>query len=143
MLASATVDTRMSVSEVKDVVRAMFLCDSERQLLQVYEAVLASEKFGVARFKNFFRHLGPTHFRRISFNVRVKLPDGGSHVCELQVAHTLMLNARASLPGHAVYDRARNAVELLGKQLGSGALAQGALALAALHEATGGGVVPS
>ena len=39
--------------------------------------------------------------------------DEGLHICELQVAHEQMLMARKGLPGHAVYNKVRNATELL------------------------------
>lgn len=47
--------------------------------------------------------------------------DGGGvrHVCELQIAHEMMLTARKGLPGHEVYNKVRTAmefVERLGKQ---------------------------
>jgi hypothetical protein len=41
--------------------------------------------------------------------------DANRHVCELQLAHDLMLTARKGLPGHVVYARVRNATEILEK----------------------------
>ena len=35
------------------------------------------------------------------------------HVCEVQIVHKQLLGARATLPGHVVYGRVRNASELL------------------------------
>ena len=35
------------------------------------------------------------------------------HICEIQVVHTMLLSARKTLPGHDVYNRVRNAMELL------------------------------
>ena len=37
----------------------------------------------------------------------------GGHICELQIAHRQMLVARKGLAGHAVFNRVRNAMELL------------------------------
>ena len=39
--------------------------------------------------------------------------DSNKHICELQLVHTQMMTARKGLPGHAVYNRVRNASELL------------------------------
>ena len=35
------------------------------------------------------------------------------HICELQIAHHQMLAARTGLAGHAVFNRVRNAMELM------------------------------
>ena len=46
----------------------------------------------------------------------VVLGDGDSavrHVCEVQVAHEMMLTARKGLPGHEVYAVQRNAAEFI------------------------------
>ena len=46
-------------------------------------------------------------------NFRV-LSGGNKHICELQVVHTSMLNARKGLPGHLYYGIVRNAMEMMG-----------------------------
>ena len=38
---------------------------------------------------------------------------GNDHVCEVQICHKYLLQARNGLPGHVVYSRVRNAKELL------------------------------
>ena len=38
--------------------------------------------------------------------------DPHRHVCEIQIVHTRMLVARKGLPGHAIYGRSRNALEM-------------------------------
>jgi hypothetical protein len=35
------------------------------------------------------------------------------HICEIQIAHQQMLAVRKGLAGHAIFDRVRNAMELL------------------------------
>ena len=46
--------------------------------------------------------------------INFRFRNGGSeHVCELQLVHRSMLTARKGLPGHDVYNRVRNAWELL------------------------------
>ena len=39
--------------------------------------------------------------------------DPNQHICELQLVHNMMMTARKGLPGHAVYNRVRNANEFL------------------------------
>jgi hypothetical protein len=93
------------LAKVKDVVRASLMCDSEEQMVQVFDAIRANPLFRIARFKNFFANLGPTHFRRIGLNLRVQLPDGGSHVCELQLHHAQIYEGQ---PDHKVYEYFRD-----------------------------------
>merc|ERR1712159_163351 len=73
----------------------------------------------------------------VSFYLRA---DNQKHICELQVVHEMMLAARKGLPGHVVYGRVRNAMELLERHRGSAAAAD-ALALADLLDETGPGRV--
>jgi hypothetical protein len=104
--AGATVDKAMAgLATVKDVVRASLMCDSEEQMVQVFDAICLNKNFDIARFKNYFAKLGPTHFRRIGLNLRVQLPDGGSHVVELQVHHTQIYE---NAPDHEVYEYFRD-----------------------------------
>ena len=38
--------------------------------------------------------------------------DPNQHICELQLAHSQMYTARKQFPGHAVYNKVRNAMEM-------------------------------
>ena len=57
-------------------------------------------------------------------------------VVELQIVHETMLSARAGLPGHSIYNRVRNASEIVEFKMGS-ANAADALRLAALRISMG------
>ena len=46
-------------------------------------------------------------------NVRLRDELLPRHVCEVQIAHCTMVNARQGLPGHIIYARVRNATEVL------------------------------
>ena len=49
-------------------------------------------------------------------NFRVVTPvsvANNNHICELQVVHSSMLNARKGLPGHLYYGIVRNAMEMM------------------------------
>ena len=39
--------------------------------------------------------------------------DANKHVCEVQLVHRSLMTARRGLPGHVIYDRVRNATEVL------------------------------
>ena len=53
----------------------------------------------------------PLDYADVMINFRV-LSGGNKHICELQVVHSSMLNARKGLPGHLYYGIVRNAMEL-------------------------------
>jgi hypothetical protein len=57
---------------------------------------------------------------------------GLRHVGELQIAHAQLVNARAGLPGHLIYSRVRNSVEIVTLAFLSKAVAKDVLA--ALHK---------
>ena len=50
---------------------------------------------------------------RVGYERHVNGALPGRHVCELQIVHRDLLTARKGLPGHAIYNRVRNAQELL------------------------------
>ena len=53
-------------------------------------------------------------WRDVMINYYLK-SDEAKHVCELQLVHASLLTARKGLPGHVVYGRGRNALELMEK----------------------------
>ena len=50
--------------------------------------------------------------------------DSNKHICEVQLVHNMMMTARKGLPGHAVYNRVRNASELFAVLSGGLAIQQ-------------------
>ena len=52
-------------------------------------------------------------------NICLTNSDGIKHICEIQVVHHLMLNARKEMAGHAVYNVVRNGLEMMSKVRGS------------------------
>ena len=50
--------------------------------------------------------------------------DSNKHICEVQLVHNMMMTARKGLPGHAVYNRVRNASELFAVMSGGLAVQQ-------------------
>jgi hypothetical protein len=104
--AAATVSTIMEgLSTVKDVVRGLVKCDNEEQMLLFIKGIEVCPELEIVRLKNFFAKLGPTHYRRIGLNVRVKLEGGGSHVAEVQVHQT---DIKDNEPSHEVYEYFRS-----------------------------------
>ena len=129
------------VSCVKDVVRAMVVVQRMDQVALVVEQLRRRKDIVVVRLKERFvaaPSAGGWRDLMVSFYLRADAER--KHICELQVVHEMMLAARKGLPGHVVYGRVRNAMELLERDRGSGAAAD-ALALADLLDAVGPGRV--
>ena len=98
---------------VFDVVRGMAVCPSLCSVAHVLRQVAACDAIELVRVKErFFAEPSPGGWRDCMLCFVIKADDA-RHVCELQISHGQLLTARKGLPGHAVYNRARNAGELL------------------------------
>jgi hypothetical protein len=85
---SEKADKEGGLRKVCDIVRASIMCDTPKEMVQVLDALEKSPHVKIARFKNFFRGMDATHFRRMAVNLVVRVPVGGKHiphVVELQI----------------------------------------------------------
>ena len=108
---------RGRTERVCDVVRAMLVAKDMRTVGAIAEALRALQAEGlveVRRVKDRFAQPSGGGWRDLMVNL-VVLGDEGAvrHVCEVQVAHEMMLTARKGLPGHEVYAVQRNAAEFI------------------------------
>ncbi len=108
---------RGRTERVCDVVRAMLVAKDMRTVGAIAEALRALQAEGlieVRRIKDRFAQPSGGGWRDLMVNL-VVLGDEGAvrHVCEVQVAHEMMLTARKGLPGHEVYAVQRNATEFI------------------------------
>ena len=108
---------RGRTDRVCDVVRAMLVAKDMRTVGAIAEALRALQAEGlveVLRIKDRFAQPSGGGWRDLMVNL-VVLGDEGAvrHVCEVQVAHEMMLTARKGLPGHEVYAVQRNAAEFI------------------------------
>ena len=108
---------RGRTERVCDVVRAMLVAKDMRTVGAIAEALRALQAEGlveVLRIKDRFAQPSGGGWRDLMVNL-VVLGDEGAvrHVCEVQVAHEMMLTARKGLPGHEVYAVQRNAAEFI------------------------------
>lgn len=96
--------------KICDVVRDMFVCDTMATVAELLTRVACYPGIELVRFKD--RITTPSHgWRDALINYKVKgTPD---HICELQIVHAKMLEARAHFGGHEEYSRDRNAREIL------------------------------
>merc|ERR1712224_417220 len=108
-------------SRILDIVRARLICKS---LLEVKIALNAlvklkkTNKIVLVRMKNRFRWPRCSGWRDIIVNLYLA-EDVNRHICELQIVHVQMWNARTFLPGRLVYSRVRNVMELVHMTRGS------------------------
>ena len=108
---------RGRTERVCDVVRAMLVAKDMRTVGAIAAALRALQAEGVIevrRIKDRFAQPSGGGWRDLMVNL-VVLGDEGAvrHVCEVQVAHEMMLTARKGLPGHEVYAVQRNAAEFI------------------------------
>ncbi len=116
------------MSGVKDIVRAMVTGHSMEDVNVVIQILITLHKdkdrdkdgrdaLKIVRYKDRFME-APSGggWRDIMINVCV---DDVKHICEIQIVHHLMLNARKEMAGHAVYNVVRNGLELLNMARGS------------------------
>ena len=85
-------------------------------LVRVFHSLAAEGKIQVVRVKDRFREAPSAGgWRDVMINLVLCAEGVAKHVCEVQIAHAIMLNARKGLPGHIIYGRVRNASEILEK----------------------------
>ena len=95
--------------KICDVVRDMFVCDTMATVAELLTRVACCPGIELVRFKD--RIATPSNgWRDALINYKVK---GTDHICELQIVHAKMLEARAHFGGHEEYSRDRNAREIL------------------------------
>ena len=108
-----------SVGHIFDVVRGMIRCQSMTDVALVVEKVTECDRLTVVRVKDRFV-ASPTDGGWRDCQICFFLNgDANKHVCELQVVHEHLYTSRAHLPGHLVYGRVRNALEILDVLLNS------------------------
>ena len=97
----------------------MLVAKDMRMIGAIAEALRVLQVAGlieVRRVKDRFTQPSGGGWRDLMVNLVVLGGDADGavrHVCELQVAHEMMLTARKGLPGHEVYAVQRNAVEFI------------------------------
>ena len=81
-------DEQGGLHKVIDIVRGSIMCETVSEMKAIFRALESSDKFEIVRFKNLFRDLDATHFRRMAVNLVFEVSIGERrihHVAELQV----------------------------------------------------------
>merc|ERR1711988_460244 len=102
-----------NTNKVCDVVRAMVKCKGLKDISAFLDSLRQCPEIEIVRLKDrFIREPSSGGWRDCMINFRFK-DDENLHICEVQLVHATMLTARQGLPGHAIYNKVRNANELL------------------------------
>jgi hypothetical protein len=108
----------LDISFACDLVRGMLVCRSFKVVAAILEALLALHKSGkivIVNLKNRFDVPSPGGWADAMVNFYF-VSDDLRHICEIQVVHEDLLLARRSLSGlggHKIYNKCRNATEVL------------------------------
>jgi surface protein len=102
-----------NANKVCDLVRGMVTCENMGQIATIVQRLGSSPDIVVTRIKDrFLTSPSGGGWRDCMLNFYLK-EDSNQHVCEVQLVHQQMMTARKGLPGHAVYNRVRNADEIV------------------------------
>lgn len=107
-----------NANKVCDLVRGMVTCDNIGQIAAIVGFLGLSPEIVVTRIKDrFLTCPSGGGWRDCMVNFYLKA-DVNQHICEIQLVHRQMMTARKGLPGHAVYNRVRNADEIVNQWIG-------------------------
>ena len=113
------------VIKVCDAGRGMFEAETMDDVCNVREALLelsdTDANFWLVRIKERFVHASSGGWRDDLDNFKVINDRGDFHTFEVQISQGKMLTARKTLDGHAVFNKCRNATELLDSCFGDSA----------------------
>jgi surface protein len=102
-----------NANKVCDLVHGMVTCENMGQIATIVQRLGSSSDIVVTRIKDrFLTSPSGGGWRDCMLNFYLK-EDSNQHVCEVQLVHAQMMTARKGLPGHAVYNRVRNADEIV------------------------------
>jgi hypothetical protein len=121
--AGRIVGVKGSIAGVKGIVRSMVTGETMENMTGVIEIAMELHKEGVleiVREKDRFI-VAPSSggWRDEMVNVCLVDEDGSKHICEIQIVHYMMLNARKEMAGHVVYNIVRNVLEMMLMSRGS------------------------
>jgi hypothetical protein len=112
---NTTGEFTFDISFACDLVRGMLVCRSFKVVADVLEALLALHKAGkivIVNLKNRFDVPSSGGWADAMVNFYF-VSDDLRHICEIQVVHEDLLLARSGLGGHKIYNKCRNATEVL------------------------------
>ncbi|KAL1503550.1 hypothetical protein AB1Y20_012029 [Prymnesium parvum] len=103
-------------AHLKDVARLTLLFDSCQQMIDGLEALRNKCGFEVVALKNKFAHPTPMGYRDLNLCVEVPIDEETRFVCEVQINHSVMIEAKAK--AHKPYEHIRSELPKLCKGTG-------------------------
>jgi hypothetical protein len=112
-----------NMAGVKDIVRVMLVGNNMTDVNHIIQIITGMHIDGQLEIVNvkdrFMTNISPGGWRDLMLNVVLADATGNKHICEIQISHKTMLNARTEMNGHAIYNRVRNSLEMMTKSRGS------------------------
>ena len=106
-------------SQIRDLSRFTIVCTSFQDLYNTYNALNGSgdknKTFEIVQVKNKYASPDPMGYMDFNINVRVKLPNGQHHICEVQINLAAMIQAKAV--AHQYYETIRSKIPKLHKSV--------------------------
>ena len=90
----------------------MIICRNMTLIAKILDAIMNLESIRVVRMKERFIQCPSAGGWRDCMLCFWVANEGIKHICEIQLVHNELLTARKGLPGHVIYNHARNAGEL-------------------------------
>jgi len=109
-------DYNGDAAHLKDVARLTLLFDSCQQMIDGLEALRNKCGFKVVALKNKFAHPTPMGYRDLNLCVEVPIDKETRFVCEVQINHSVMIEAKAK--AHKPYEHIRSELPKLCKGTG-------------------------
>ena len=112
--------SEIHAKNVRDIARIMIVFSTMNEIASFARLLAKHPGVSIHRIKDRFCDQSPSGWRDLMINLSVEQSSESkedlnvkSHVCEIQLVHSRMLHARKGLPGHEVYGKVRNALEML------------------------------
>jgi hypothetical protein len=105
--------------KVRDIARTMVVFSTMDEIATFARLLIKQPGVRILRMKDrFCSNPSSSGWRDLMINVSIAThhevgKDDHRHVCEIQIVHSRMLHARRGLPGHEVYGKVRNAIEMM------------------------------
>eukprot|EP00948_MAST-09A_sp_MAST-9A-sp1_P000346 g346.t1 len=95
-----------SCSWLNDIVRATYVCDTCRDVIQFVNAIRRHKEVEIVRMKNRFKHSLFHGYRDMLIHMKIQLNDKNStsHVCEMQIHFREFLEIGAREKSHEAYE---------------------------------------
>ncbi len=116
------IDRTNHANSIRDIARIMIVFSTMNEIAEFAKLLANRTEVKILRIKDrFLSTPSSSGWRDLMINLSIssgsrhhkKACHVEEHVCEIQIVHNRLLHARKGLPGHEVYSKVRNAIEIL------------------------------